>query len=91
MGSSGILPPCGNAVADHGGRSAELRGTPREVFAQHERLEALGLDVPGPTSIARALRTHGVPAPADALTLDEVEAAVIAALDAGPLGQGGGR
>ena len=54
-----------------------LEGTPREVFAQGERLTALGLDVPQPTALCGALRERGVAVPADLLTPEECAAAIL--------------
>ena len=54
-----------------------LDGTPREVFAQGERLTALGLDVPQPTALCAVLREHGVDIPADLLTPEECAAAIL--------------
>ncbi len=55
-----------------------LRGSTRQVFSQAERLRALGLDVPAAVAVMAALRERGLPVPAGALTLDEVEAAIVA-------------
>ena len=54
-----------------------LDGTPREVFAQGERLIDLGLDVPQPTSLCAALRAAGVDVPADLLTPEECAEAIL--------------
>ena len=54
-----------------------LDGTPRQVFAQGERLTALGLDVPQPTALCAALRQRGVDIPADLLTPEECAAAIL--------------
>jgi energy-coupling factor transport system ATP-binding protein len=59
----------------HAGRLA-LAGTPREVFAQAERLREWGLVAPPLSQLVAALRRHGLAVPADALTLDDVFAAV---------------
>jgi energy-coupling factor transport system ATP-binding protein len=55
-------------VAD--GRSI-LSGTPREVFAEPQRLIDIGLGVPQITAAMHALRDQGVPVCADALTVEE--------------------
>ena len=55
----------------------ELSGTPREVFAQVERLEDLRLDVPVATLIARALTDKGINISRDILTMDELVKEVI--------------
>ena len=48
-----------------------MDGTPREVFAQGDRLTQLGLDVPQPTALCAALRAQGVPLPEGVLTPEE--------------------
>ncbi|NLY54607.1 MAG: energy-coupling factor transporter ATPase [Firmicutes bacterium] len=49
-----------------------LQGTNREVFAQGERLQALGLDVPQVTSLAKSLKQAGLDVPTDILTVEEM-------------------
>lgn len=53
-----------------------LEGTPREVFAQPERLLALGLDLPPAAALAWGLRRRGLPLPDDILTAEELVQAV---------------
>ena len=53
-----------------------LDGTPHEVFAEGDRLRAVGLDVPQPTALCAALRQAGVDIPADILTAEECAAAI---------------
>lgn len=55
-----------------------LEGTPRKVFAQPERLLALGLDLPPAAAIAWGLRRRGLPLPQDILTAEELAQAVSA-------------
>ena len=62
--------------ADHvivmdGGR-IHVQGPPREVFTQVEELQAIGLDVPAMTDLARRLRQDGVDIPADIMTVEEM-------------------
>ena len=57
-----------------------LHGSPREVFAQVEALEALGLSVPSVVSVMVALRARGLGVPLGVLDLDEAEAAIVAAV-----------
>ncbi len=57
-----------------------LDGTPREVFAQGERLTALGLDVPQPTALCTALHAAGVDVPANLLTPEECAEAILTLL-----------
>jgi energy-coupling factor transport system ATP-binding protein len=66
----------GRVVVLEGGQVA-LRGSTRRVFARAERLRALGLDVPAAVAVMAALRERGLSLPAGALTLDEVEAAIL--------------
>ena len=49
-----------------------MSGTPREVFAQVEKVRALGLDVPEMTDLSHMLRKDGVNVRADVLTVDEM-------------------
>lgn len=49
-----------------------LSGTPRQVFAQVERLKEIGLDVPQVTELAYQLRQRGFDLPADVLTVEEL-------------------
>lgn len=49
-----------------------LSGTPRQVFAQVERLKEIGLDVPQVTELAHQLRQRGFDLPADVLTVEEL-------------------
>ena len=49
-----------------------LEGTPREVFAQVDRMRELRLDVPEMTEIAHALRERGVDMRADVLDVEEM-------------------
>lgn len=62
-------------VMDEGVVQAD--GTPREVFAQGARLQALGLDVPQPTALCALLRAQGVDIPADRLTPEECAEALL--------------
>ena len=57
-------------VIDHG--VAALEGTPKEVFAQVDKMKALGLDVPQMTELAFTLRNNGIDVPADITTVEEM-------------------
>lgn len=57
-----------------------LEGTPREVFAQHEKLAESGLFPPQPSQLADALRAEGIDIPDGILTADDCIAAVRAVL-----------
>ena len=50
-----------------------LKGTPKEIFAQGEKIKALGLDVPDMTELAGMLRGAGLDIPDDILTIEEME------------------
>lgn len=50
----------------------EMEGTPRQVFAEADRLEECHLDVPEANKIARQLKKAGIPAPIDILDGDEL-------------------
>ena len=52
-------------------------GTPRQVFADGDRLRAVGLDVPQPTALCAALRARGIDLPADVLTPQECAQALL--------------
>ena len=52
-------------------------GTPRQVFAQVERLRGVALDVPQPTELCYELKKAGVPVPADVLTVEECVEALL--------------
>ncbi len=54
-----------------GGRIA-MRGTPREIFSQVEKLQELRLDVPKVTLLSHELRKSGLPLPPGILTVKEL-------------------
>ena len=62
-------------VVMNGGRVA-MDGTPREVFAQVEKLKAIGLTVPDTVELLYELRQEGCDLPLTALTVDECADAV---------------
>ncbi|MDR7857657.1 energy-coupling factor transporter ATPase [Tissierella sp.] len=49
-----------------------MRGTPKEVFKQVEKLKELGLDVPQVTELAHELRKEGLELNGDVLSIDEL-------------------
>ena len=53
-----------------------LEGTPRAVFAQTDRVLALGLDVPRMMKLANQLREAGVPLPEGIMTVNEMAVAL---------------
>ena len=54
-----------------------MEGTPAEVFARAEELEAVGLDVPQSTKIAAALRRRGMKVEGSIFTVDALERAIL--------------
>ena len=54
-----------------------MDGTPRQVFARAEELEAVGLDVPQVTRVAMALRRRGLPIDTAAYTVEELKSALL--------------
>ena len=68
-------------VMNHG--SVVMDGTPREVFAKGEELRAIGLDVPQAVELAQKLREKGFDIPEGIYQVDEVRAAVEAAIGKG--------
>ena len=59
------------------GGSCYMEGTPREVFARAEELEAVGLDVPQVTRIAMALRRRGMDIDTAVYTVEELRDALL--------------
>ncbi len=53
-----------------------IQGPPHEVFAQVDRLHAIGLDVPQIAEVAKRLRDSGVCVPTGILTVEELVAAI---------------
>ena len=62
-------------VMNHG--RLEMQGTPDEIFAQEERLRAIGLDVPAVTTLAGKLSRRGFDLPPHIHTMDEMEKALV--------------
>ena len=58
-------------VVLHHGKIA-MDGTPREIFAQVEAIQTLGLDVPPMAELSRMLSGAGLPLPAGILTVDDM-------------------
>jgi energy-coupling factor transporter ATPase len=56
-----------------------LEGTPRQVFAEAERLQQLGLDLPPAAELSWAIHKKYPPFPTDRITTAEVVEAVLAA------------
>ena len=59
-------------VMDNG--HIEMDGTPKDVFAQVERIKQLGLDVPQVTELMFSLKQAGLNVPSNVLTIEEAEA-----------------
>lgn len=62
------------------GGKVVLQGTPREVFAQVDKIRALSLDVPMVTQIAADLYARGYDVPQDCLSEEEVVDAICRSL-----------
>ena len=54
-----------------------LTGTPREVFAQYDTMSAIGLDVPAPAHLCRAIRQKGFDIPENLYRMDEMKAQIL--------------
>ncbi len=54
-----------------------LQGTPKEVFAQSDRLKELGLDLPPAAELIETLKAKGLPLEGTALTIDEAEEEIL--------------
>ena len=67
-------------VMDQGG--IVMEDSPEDIFADGECLEAMGLGVPDMTLLMQRLRDRGWPLPASALTIEDAEEAIMAALAA---------
>ena len=59
------------------GGSTYMDGTPRQVFARAEELEAVGLDVPQVTRVAMALRRRGMEIDTAVYTVEELKEALL--------------
>ncbi|HHV94113.1 MAG TPA: energy-coupling factor transporter ATPase [Firmicutes bacterium] len=57
-----------------------MEGPPKAVFAERDRLEAIGLGVPEMTALMAKLREMGWDVPVSVLTVDEAEKAIMAVL-----------
>lgn len=58
-----------------------MEGPPKAIFAEGERLEAIGLGVPDMTALMQRLRVKGWDLPASALSVEEAEQAIMAILN----------
>ncbi|MEW6398684.1 MAG: energy-coupling factor transporter ATPase [Bacillota bacterium] len=65
-------------------------GSPRQVFAQAEMLEEVGLGVPAVTRVMRLLRERGWPVRTDVLSAEEAEGEVLRVLGAASARDGKG-
>lgn len=66
----------------HKGR-VHMLGTPQELFARREELEAIGLGVPAAVTLTDKLRARGWRLPGNIVTIDQAVEAIKAALAAG--------
>ena len=63
-----------------------LDGPPSEVFANVDKLREVGLDVPLAASLAHRLRARGIPLEGDILNVEDLRAALSAAVESSPSG-----
>lgn len=54
-----------------------LDGTPREVFAHYNELEAVGLSAPQVTYLMHELRKKGLPVDVNATTMEEAKDSIL--------------
>ncbi|MBQ8161199.1 MAG: energy-coupling factor transporter ATPase [Clostridia bacterium] len=54
-----------------------LDGTPREVFAQREKMDEIGLGIPEAARLCQALRAKGLDLPDDLFTPEELHGAIL--------------
>ena len=66
-----------------------MEGTPQEVYAQRDRLAAVGLDVPPVTELMHGIRDAGVPVRADILSVPEAAEELYRYLAGKTAGEGG--
>jgi energy-coupling factor transporter ATP-binding protein EcfA2 len=66
-----------------------LQGHPHFVFAQEEPLQALQLEAPHPTGLARTIAEHVESFPTDVLTVSELVDAVAMRVESAPSERGG--
>lgn len=67
---------CERLLVMDGGRIV-MDGSPAEIFSQGERLQAIGLDLPGAARIAMLLRQKGADLPEDIYTTDRLQEAIL--------------
>ncbi len=67
---------CERLLVMDGGRIV-MAGSPAEIFSQGERLQAIGLDLPGAARIAMLLRQKGADLPEDIYTTDRLQEAIL--------------
>ena len=65
-----------NVIVMNGGR-VEFNGDTRSVFANHNRLNEIGLNVPSITRIIASLKSKGMDLPDNVLTVEEAKQAIL--------------
>ena len=65
-----------NVIVMNGGR-VEFNGDTRSVFANHNRLNEIGLNVPSITRIMASLKSKGMDLPDNVLTVEEAKQAIL--------------
>lgn len=68
-------------VMDHG--RVVMDGAPRDVFSRGEELRSIGLDVPQAVELAFRLRSRGLEIPQGVYRMEEIRAAILAAVGKG--------
>ena len=77
-----IAKVCEKVIVINGGK-IEMAGNTKEVFAQSERLEGIGLSIPQISKVLSGLREKGINLPCDILTVDDAEKAILSLLGGG--------
>ncbi|MEW6662785.1 MAG: energy-coupling factor transporter ATPase [Bacillota bacterium] len=63
----------------HKGRLV-MDGTPKEIFAQGEKLQEFGLDVPLVTTLMHKLKQRGIPVSTEVFTVEEARVSILQAI-----------
>ncbi len=77
-----VAKVCDRVIVINGGK-IEMEGKTKEVFSHGEKLSQMGLSIPQISSIVNELRKRGLNLPADILTVDDAEKAIISLLRGG--------
>lgn len=77
-----VAKVCDRVIVINGGK-IEMEGKTKEVFSHGEKLSKMGLSIPQISNIVNELRKRGLNIPADILTVDDAEKAIISLLRGG--------